>query len=55
MKSLQNNPDSILGWMGQNQESVHFREENAERKNGHICKITSLHYPALRTAIRETT
>lgn len=55
MKNLQNNPDSRLGWMGQNREPVHFREENAERKNGHTCKITSLDYPALHTPTSTTT
>lgn len=41
--------------MGQNQELVHFREENAERKNGHTCKITTLVYPALHTPTNKTT
>lgn len=52
IKNLQINPDSRLGWMGQNQEPVHFREGNAERKNGHTCKITILDYPALQQQAR---
>lgn len=49
-KNLQNNPDRRIGWIGQNEKSVHFREESAERKNGHICKITTaLHTPTCET------